>query len=371
MRFRLLAMVALSLCVSTAAGQDPSWREMSVKHAPTVREAGTLLDADGRLIVWGGAVYGPDGTGRYLGDGAVYDPEGDTWQPMTSVGAPAARAWHSAIWTGSEMIIWGGQSEHEVADGAAYDPLEDRWRKISSKAAPRARVEHSACWDGSRMLVWSGVTEERSFTDGASYDPERDAWTPIPAAPLPFGRRSHAAHLIGGRLLIWGGINGGSVLGDGAIYEPATEGWTGIPASDSLTARGYPGSLVLGEQLVVWGGSGGVYGRTARGDGAILDSAQRAWTAITAEGSPSARFDHVFQPCSPGFLVWGGRVGEERQRDGAIYDIVARSWQPIPPAPRATPFQAAVRRGERLTLLAWDPATAWGRRLDLDLAEGR
>ena len=33
---------------------------------------------------------------------------GDTWTATTLVSAPAARIGHSAIWTGSEMIVWGG-----------------------------------------------------------------------------------------------------------------------------------------------------------------------------------------------------------------------------------------------------------------------
>jgi len=34
----------------------------------------------------------------------------DYWQrPITStIGAPAARTGHTAVWTGSEMIVWGG-----------------------------------------------------------------------------------------------------------------------------------------------------------------------------------------------------------------------------------------------------------------------
>src|SRR5437868_2691207 len=32
----------------------------------------------------------------------------DSWTPTTIVNAPTAREGHSAVWTGSEMIIWGG-----------------------------------------------------------------------------------------------------------------------------------------------------------------------------------------------------------------------------------------------------------------------
>ena len=32
----------------------------------------------------------------------------NTWTATSTAGAPAARAYHTAVWTGSEMIVWGG-----------------------------------------------------------------------------------------------------------------------------------------------------------------------------------------------------------------------------------------------------------------------
>ena len=32
----------------------------------------------------------------------------DTWTATTTANAPAARQRHTAVWTGSEMIVWGG-----------------------------------------------------------------------------------------------------------------------------------------------------------------------------------------------------------------------------------------------------------------------
>ena len=38
----------------------------------------------------------------------------DTWTPTSTANAPTARSFHTAIWTGSEMIIWGGQDNHSI-----------------------------------------------------------------------------------------------------------------------------------------------------------------------------------------------------------------------------------------------------------------
>ena len=40
-----------------------------------------------------------------ISDGACI---GDTWTPTNLTGAPDARVSHTAVWTGSEMIVWGG-----------------------------------------------------------------------------------------------------------------------------------------------------------------------------------------------------------------------------------------------------------------------
>jgi hypothetical protein len=52
------------------------------------------------MIVWGGYSYNNTG-GRY-------DPASDSWLPTTTINVPAARVYHSSVWTGTEMIIWGG-----------------------------------------------------------------------------------------------------------------------------------------------------------------------------------------------------------------------------------------------------------------------
>jgi hypothetical protein len=51
------------------------------------------------------------------------DPDSGEVSPITERGQPSIRANHSAIWTGAEMIIWGGQ-EHAVATntGGRYRP---------------------------------------------------------------------------------------------------------------------------------------------------------------------------------------------------------------------------------------------------------
>ena len=44
----------------------------------------------------------------YFNSGGRYNPSTDSWTATSTTDAPAARAGHTAVWTGSEMIVWGG-----------------------------------------------------------------------------------------------------------------------------------------------------------------------------------------------------------------------------------------------------------------------
>ena len=80
----------------------------------------------------------------------------DTWTPTSLTNAPSARNSHTAVWTGSEMIIWGGWNGPPLNTGGRYDPTTDSWTTTSTASAPTARLIHTAVWTGSEMIVWGG-----------------------------------------------------------------------------------------------------------------------------------------------------------------------------------------------------------------------
>src|SRR5205823_7595845 len=64
----------------------------------------------------------------------------DTWTATTTVNAPEARETHTAVWTGSEMIIWGGGNFNGgLNTGGRYNPALDAWTATSTTNAPEAR----------------------------------------------------------------------------------------------------------------------------------------------------------------------------------------------------------------------------------------
>ncbi|MGH3422927.1 MAG: Kelch repeat-containing protein, partial [Streptosporangiaceae bacterium] len=134
------------------------------------------------------------------------------------------------------MIVWGGKTGNSrtgfvpVGDGAAFSPKTNSWRTISSRDAPRPRWDQTAVWTGTEMIVWGGSTASGQSGTGASYNPASDSWTALPTAGGPAARTGHTAVWDGADMIVWGGFagslagayavgSGPGFLGDGARYN--------------------------------------------------------------------------------------------------------------------------------------------------------
>ena len=72
--------------------------------------------------------------------------------------------------TGSEMIVWGGNSGvAALQDGGRYNPVSDSWQPTTLTNAPSARANNSAVWTGSEMIVWGGNDGSTLFNTGGRY----------------------------------------------------------------------------------------------------------------------------------------------------------------------------------------------------------
>src|SRR5205823_13893722 len=125
-------------------------------NAPTARSLHTAVWTGTEMIVWGGAPADPFGTGT----GGRYNPGTDSWTATSTTNAPRGRQQHTAVWTGSEMIVWGGTyyflGYFDLNSGGRYNPGTDSWTATSTTNAPTARESHTAVWTGSKMIIWGG-----------------------------------------------------------------------------------------------------------------------------------------------------------------------------------------------------------------------
>jgi hypothetical protein len=238
------------------------------------------------MIVWGGS------DGAYLNTGGRYDPSTNVWTPTSAAaGVPEVRYGHTAVWSGTEMIVWGGfyydGTVHNLNTGARYDPATDGWVATSIGAdVPDGRQNHTAVWTGTEMIVWGGASYGSGFdtmNTGGRYDPSTNAWAATSTgANVPWWRMNHTAVWTGAEMIVWGGSDGWNQLNIGSRYDPFTDTWTPVSHGPSApVARDMHTAVWTGTEMVVWGGypytstggrycacpSGRIVYRDADGDG--------------------------------------------------------------------------------------------------------
>ena len=249
-----------------------------------------------------------------VGDGAAYNPTTRAWRQLPA--APiSARAGHVAVWTGREMIIWGGYGECCPIDstlhsgtGAAYDPSSNRWRRIADGPAPWSGDdgrEVALAHDG-RMFVW------RHGQMGV-YDPAKDAWTEIAGAPAMPSPQS---------------ITTGDPLAIGAAVDDTLAVWTGGYAEDTFyglsvdpdTATWRKTKAVSGVAFATFTEGSGRFFVAPREAEHLLqyDFKAESWAKLPPSGLP-ARSRPTLVWTETELLMWGGYTGAGPVNDGAAY----------------------------------------------------
>ena len=192
-----------------------TWTATNTTSVPEAREFHTAVWTGSEMIVWGG-----QGNSSRLNTGGRYNPSTDSWTATSTTNAPDARDFHTAVWTGSEMIVWGGfNGSGSFNTGGRYNPSTDTWTATSTTNAPEARTEHTAVWTGTEMIVWGGFgTTSGYLNTGGRYNPSTNTWTATSTTNAPDERDSHTAVWTGSEMIVWGGVNGFGVLNTGGKY---------------------------------------------------------------------------------------------------------------------------------------------------------
>ena len=155
-----------------------------IPDAPSTIEIGstgeTSVWTGTELLVWGGRKT----TGPVAVGGGRYNPTTRTWTAITTVNAPVSRQEATAVWTGTEMLVWGGYTgspgyEVPQGTGARYNPATNVWTAMTTTGAPSARYDHSAVWSGTQMIIWGGQGNFYTDSSGARYNPSTNTWTAL------------------------------------------------------------------------------------------------------------------------------------------------------------------------------------------------
>jgi N-acetylneuraminic acid mutarotase len=294
-------------------------------EVPEPRFNQTAVWTGTEMIVWGGN-GGGNGTSIYLRTGGRYNPSTDTWTvTSTETDVPSAREQHTAVWTGTEMVVWGGWNGLvDLNSGGRYNPATDKWTATSIVGfAPIRRRGHSAIWTGSQMIVWGG-TDGPYFNTGGRYDPSTDTWTATSTGTnVPTARRYHTAVWTGSMMIVWGGEDSVSgISNSGGRYDPVADAWTPTSTGTNVpSARSKHPAIWTGTEMIVWGGSG-------FNTGGRYNPSTNSWTATsTGANCPLARSYHTAVWTGTEMIVWGGYAFPAAGNTGGRYDPTTNTWK--------------------------------------------
>src|SRR5205807_10023929 len=99
------------------------------------------------MIVWGATA---DTTG------GRYNPVTNNWTATSTTNAPDFRYYHTAVWTGTEMVVWDDANFLSLNTGGSYNPYTNSCTATSITDAPSCRRSQTAEWPGSEMIVCGG-----------------------------------------------------------------------------------------------------------------------------------------------------------------------------------------------------------------------
>lgn len=296
-----------------------------------------------KLIVWGGCrakELADQACNLSYNDGAIFDVKQNRF--TSKIQAPLEpRVFHSTVWTGEELIVWGGVKNYKrlgtapLADGARYNLSTGKWEVLKSDdKAPSPRREHTAVFTGktgnpnsaNKMVVWGGCHSEigyfcnELYNDGAVYDVATGSWEKMNPTNAPSPRRGHSAVLAGDKLIIWGGQSRNGYLNDGAIYDIANDEWLELNYH-APSARAWHQAVWNGSRMIIWGGQSGI-NQFPTDFGVYHPAANGAdfWKAVNSEFGPSPRRGHTAVWTGDSVLIWGG-MGENflSQNTGGLF----------------------------------------------------
>ena len=317
--------------VGGAMSTADTWQQHVNGTPPSARHLHTAVWTGSEMIVWGGEQDATPGVLIALNDGGRYNPVTGTWTPMSTTGAPSGRKSHTAVWTGTAMIVWGGRGQGGVVNtGGSYNPATDSWMQMTTEGAPTARRSHTAVWTGNEVIVWGGLAAGLS-DDGGRYNPVANTWTLIPStlANTPGARSGHTAVWTGSEMMVWGGFDGANYFADGRRYNPAGNSWTVASTTGAPVERIGHTAVWTGSEMIVWGGWS-VSASHIFKTGGRYNPASDNWTPTSSGGAPGARSDHTAVWTGSEMIVWGGwdasGVGWD---DGGRFSPVSNSWTPV------------------------------------------
>lgn len=262
----------------------------SWQHWRTYEPSPAWLTYDPAADTWGELIVGPQpsevelsSSGVWTGSevlfahesisGLALDPDQGTWRTLAA-GPLSPRQEPSRVWTGRELVVWGGcdnavecsgsTSQERFRDGAIYKPSSDTWRTMAPSPLPEGAVT-AAVWAGAEVFYYTADVDT-GVAGAASYNPALDQWTLLTAPPFdPRYDLELAWSSVSDLVLAWGGwrpdpgkgdyvVGGMGFASDGAAYDLSTKTWLRLPDAPNRTGRDRHSMAAIGSTFYIDGG---------------------------------------------------------------------------------------------------------------------
>lgn len=192
-----------------------------------IANGGTIVWTGTRFLLWGGYniscsnIY-PYPCSRVLSNrGLEYNPATNAWDSIPVLNAPSIRYGHRAVWTGTEMLVWGGvnngveSSANYLNTGGRYNPQSHTWTAMALPAGFAGRTDFVMDMiESNTLFIWGGKSKElvtrnindpcnpgfvvpfsfdsvRNHADGRLYFLSNNSWAPVSAVNAPMARYGH------------------------------------------------------------------------------------------------------------------------------------------------------------------------------------
>lgn len=347
-----IAVVATGMALGGVVLGPASVRASAAPHA-TPSLAGTwqalptapIVPADPRLVsVWTGremllfdrvASTLPDVAARNAA--VAYNPASRTWRVLTPPERPGGNYEGSYVgaWTGREMLVGGPLTNF------AYNPTTNRWRALRA-----ALGGPMAVWTGREMISWGGGCCGDASAEGLAYNPATNKARKLPASPLAASQRPIGVWT--GRevvILISGFDPNGkpypTSFARAAAFNPTTNRWRRIPKLP--VAFGNPQAVWDGHCMLVT--AAGTTGRTTLS----FNPTTNRWRTRAAMPSRLGAVPTATRP-----IVWTGtRLMLWRGRDGLAYNPRTNRWTALSQWPSASHADAVTMVWTGRRLIVW------------------
>jgi WD40 repeat protein len=326
--FGAVLLVCLPANAYQIEAQLTAWTGTGSLGTARSQHTSTLLE-NGKVLVAGGSVVGPNNLGQASSSVELYDPATGVWSATGSLSTP--RTGHIAVQLpNGKVLVAGG---FMVTSAELYDPNTGTWSTTGELSVSRQRAAAVLLHNGKVLVVGGFQTSSRNNAE--LYDSITGQWSFAGTLNAPRAL-STATLLSDGRVLVAGGCCSRSA----ELYDPATGGW--ILTGEPITAREQHAATLLANGKVLVSGGGNTSSTTNLAQAELYDPATGQWSATS--NMTTGRIDHTLTLIANGkaLAVGGYPAANSGPLESAeLYDPATGSWTATPDLNVARGFHQA------------------------------